>query len=162
MNKTDLQLLLDYTLWANRKLLEAATKLKPEQFAAPHRTTYGSLRGILLHMLGSMMIWRNRCLAGQWVTLPRPEDFPDLALLTARLEQEQAALRQYIETQSDADLQRSIPYTTSKGLAYSDIQWMIFAHVCNHATQHRSEAAELLTEWGCSPGDLDLIVYLRQ
>ena len=29
----------------------------------------------------------------------------------------------------------------------------------NHATQHRSEAALLMTRLGCSPGDLDLLVY---
>jgi uncharacterized damage-inducible protein DinB len=32
----------------------------------------------------------------------------------------------------------------------------------NHGTQHRSEAAALLTEAGLSAGDLDLIDYLDE
>ena len=37
--------------------------------------------------------------------------------------------------------------------------WQLLAHVVNHATQHRSEAAALLTAAGRSPGDLDMVEF---
>ena len=37
--------------------------------------------------------------------------------------------------------------------------WQMLAHVANHGTQHRSEAAAILTEAGRSPGDLDMILF---
>jgi uncharacterized damage-inducible protein DinB len=37
--------------------------------------------------------------------------------------------------------------------------WQTMLHVTNHGTQHRSEAAALLTQAGHSPGDLDLIDF---
>ena len=38
----------------------------------------------------------------------------------------------------------------------------MLTHLLNHGTQHRSEAAALLTQAGRSPGELDLIVYLEE
>jgi uncharacterized damage-inducible protein DinB len=145
MNKDDLLFLADYTAWANGRLLEAAARLPAEQFSAPHRTTYGSLRD-------------GRIPA----SFPTHAEFPDLAAFAARFHAQEAELRAYLESLSELDLLRPISYTTSKGVAYTNTLWQIFAHLFNHATQHRSEAAEVLTEYSCSPGDLDLIWYLRQ
>jgi uncharacterized damage-inducible protein DinB len=36
----------------------------------------------------------------------------------------------------------------------------MLAQVLNHGTQHRSEAAALLTAAGHSPGEIDLIFYI--
>ena len=163
MNKTDLLFLLEYTAWANAKLLQAAERLNPEQFAATHRTTYGSLRGILVHVLVSYTVWRSRMQLGHMpAALPAQDEFLDVGSFAARLREEHAALRLYVDSLDDAGVQRLVDYRSSRGEIYQNAVWQIVLQVVNHATQHRSEAAEVLTEYGCSPGDLDLIWYLRQ
>jgi len=163
MNKTDLLFILDYTEWANAKLLQAAEKLSPEQFSATHRTTYGSLRGILVHVLVSYVVWRSRLKEAIIpATPPVQEEFPDVATFAARLQVEHAALRAYVASLDEAGMQRLVDYRSSRGDPYRNAVWQIVLQVTNHATQHRSEAAEVLSEYGCSPGDLDLILYLRQ
>ena len=41
-------------------------------------------------------------------------------------------------------------------------RWQGIMQSTNHGTQHRAEAAHMLTELGHSPGDIDLIVYLNE
>jgi uncharacterized damage-inducible protein DinB len=53
-----------------------------------------------------------------------------------------------------------IRYTNAKGETWAYPLWQMLIHQVNHATQHRSEAAMLLTQMGCSPGDLDLLIYV--
>jgi uncharacterized damage-inducible protein DinB len=40
--------------------------------------------------------------------------------------------------------------------------WQLLVHVVNHGTQHRSEAAALLTAERLSPGELDLFDYAEE
>jgi uncharacterized damage-inducible protein DinB len=55
-----------------------------------------------------------------------------------------------------------LDYRTTNGTATrEDRLWRLLLHLVNHGTQHRAEAAVALTAFGRSPGDVDLIVYLR-
>jgi uncharacterized damage-inducible protein DinB len=40
--------------------------------------------------------------------------------------------------------------------------WHVLLHVLNHNTQHRAEAAAMLTDLGHSPGDIDMLIYFRE
>lgn len=161
MQKDELLLLYDYTSWANRRLLDAAADLSPAEFTAAQPATYGSLRGILEHIFVAYSVWYAR-LEDSPIILPGPAEFPDIASYSVRLAETQANLRNFLLALDDAELGRVVSYRTSKGIEYNNILWQIIVHLLNHTTQHRSEAAEILTRLGHSPGDLDLIVYLRQ
>ena len=163
MNQNDIHLLYEYNYWASAKILMAATNLSTEQFVEPTAHTYGTLRGTLVHIIGAEWIWRSRCQAGISPTaLLDEEDFPRLIDVLGRFPEEEAKMRQFLAGLSDDQLNEKINYTDTKGVAYSMVLWPLLQHVVLHGMQHRAEAAAILTDFGHSPGDIDLIVYLRE
>ncbi len=163
VKKSDVLTLFEYNYWATRLILKAAAGLSSQQFTAPARLSFGSLRGTLVHTYGTEHLWRLRCQErNSPSSLVTEAEFPDLASLRQAWEQEESAMRAYLATLSDDDLQRSIHYTNTRGVPYETVLWQILAHVVNHGTQFRSEAGVALTEFGHSPGDVDFIFFIRQ
>ena len=162
MNKTDLQFLMNYNYWANARVLQAAARILPEQFTAPFPVSFGSLRGSLVHVLGAEIVWRQRIQSGVSPTGLVPEDdFPTLADLGARWAAEERTLHAIVDGLEDDGAAREIHYRNSRGIAMHNPLWQILSHVVNHGTQFRGEAAVILTQLGQSPGDLDMIYYIR-
>ncbi len=161
MRVSDVLTLYDYNAWANGRVLDAAAKVPVAQFVAPAELSFDSLRGTLVHTLDAELDWRCR-----WQGLPSPprlqqEDFADAGALVARWREEDARLRAYLATLRDEDLHRDLHYTSRLGRQYVETLWYLLVHVVNHGTQHRSEAAILLTNYGHSPDDLDLVYFIR-
>ncbi len=162
MTKDQITLLYDYNYWANARVLKAATNVSREQFAAPARLSQGSLRGALAHTLGTEIVWRLRFQEGISVsTLPSESDFPTLDALQARWAEEERTMRGYLASLSDEALAAKLTYKNTKGMPFDNVLWHLLVHVVNHGTQFRGEAAVALTEYGQSPGDLDLLAFLR-
>ena len=163
MDKEALLLLYDYNYWANARILSAAAKVQPAQFIAQARLSHGSLRGTLVHILSAEIIWRLRCAEGMSpAARPQEDEFPTLAILQARWREEERAMRAYLAGLNEEHVRETIRYTTTKGVPHENVLWHLLAHLVNHGTQFRSEAGVGLTEYGHSPGDVDMVAFFRE
>jgi uncharacterized damage-inducible protein DinB len=162
MNKQDIQLLYKYNTWANARILNAAANVTEEQFLAPASFPHGGLRGTLTHTLFAEWIWHMRWQGESPAVGMKPEDFPTFDSLRARWLEEEKLLMTFVDELTNEKLNNTFHYKTTKGESFERILWQAMAHVVNHGTQHRSEAAAMLTELGHSPGDIDLILFIRE
>ncbi len=162
MNKEYFSTLYDYNYWTNERILRAAEKVSDADFIAPTSHSYGSLRGTLVHTLSAEWIWLSRWRGVSPTVALREDDFPTRASIRERWREEEQKMRAFVASLGESDLTRVVNYSNIKGKAFARPFWQMLAHVVNHGTQHRSEAAAMLTEFGHSPGDLDFVVFLDE
>ncbi|HET9224967.1 MAG TPA: DinB family protein [Roseiflexaceae bacterium] len=162
MNKQILNVLFAYNRWANARILEAAAKLSTSQFVAAGDFPHGGLRGTLVHTLFAEWVWRLRWQGAAPSIHWRPEDFPSLASLRARWRAEEMQLMEFIDGLPEQRLMAEFDYISTEGDPHRRVVWETMLHLVNHGTQHRSEAAAILTAMGQSPGDIDLVVFLNE
>ena len=163
MNIQDIIFIYEYNYWANKKILEASANVTSDQFATTATFPYGGLQGTLLHILDAEWGWRMYFQNNNWSALDLDAaEFQTFAALEERYVTEERAMRAYLNTLQDEDMNAHRYYNTSAGEPRDRILWHCLLHVVNHGTQHRSEAAALLTGYGHSPGDLDFTVFLNE
>lgn len=162
MNRDDIEFVFGYHYWATGLVLDAADGVSLEQFTAPSPAPHGSLRDTLVHALAAEIVWRQRMQEGvSPAALPSFDEVQSPAELRAAWRAHEEVMRAYLTGLTDADLLATFRFRRTGGEELEFPRGQTLAHVVNHATQHRSEAAILLTQYGRSPGDLDMSFYLR-
>lgn len=161
MDTSDIHLIYNYNYWANGRILAQAAKVTEEQFLAPAEFPFGGLRGTLVHIIGAEYSWRWLFEQSAFSEELKLEEFPTLRSVEERWSVEEQSMRAYLAGLKDEDMESHVRYTTDTGIKRDRILWHCLVHVVNHGTQHRSEAAALLTRYGQSPGDLDFTVFLN-
>jgi len=156
-----------YNRWATGRLLATAAALDPALLQQPGHAGHGSVLTTLLHVISvqrSWLSWWDGTLtAAEAIRLAaNPEDYPDVASLRTLWEAVEGQTAAFLDRLDD-DLAVSVYESTlPDGTVWRVPLWQMMLHVVNHGTQHRSEAAALLTELGHSPGALDMIFYLAR
>lgn len=162
MNIQNIRFMFEYNFWANGKILAAASKVSQEQFLAPANFPFGGLRGTLVHIVDAERLWRDLFEKGLVTPDLNPEDFPTFKSLETEFHEEEKALRAYLNGLTEEEMERRLKYTTDQGITRDRERWHGFFHLINHGTQHRSEAAAILTSLNASPGDIDFTMFLNE
>lgn len=162
MKQADIVTLYDYNYWATRRILDAAGRVTREQFAAHTAFPHGSLRGTLLHILDAEYGWRALLQYAREEPDLTEADFPTLESIEKRWREEESAMRAFLASLDDDKVAGIFRYTNSQGIKRERVMWHGLFHVVNHGTQHRSEAAAMLTDFGQSPGDFDFSMFTVQ
>ena len=152
MSIEEIRDLFAYDRWATERLFRAVDGIDDATWSRAQVIDQRGLGGILVHMLGAYQRWLHGLLEDGTDHSPEREPLPSPAEVRRRWEAEWPQMDDLLTRIDDAWLARD-----DEGVRFD---WML-RHLANHDTQHRAEAAALLTQAGHSPGDLDLIVWLE-
>ncbi len=153
MRTDDIRFLFAYDRWATRRILALLDGVDAAVWGAAGVVGDRGLGSILVHQLGAHQRWRHALSRTGEEPNPERDPLPTPAALVAAWDPEWEAMDALFGTMTDAwldDRHDGIPL------------WQMLAHLANHGTQHRSEAAALLTAAGRSPGEIDMIFYAEE
>ena len=151
----------EYGVWANERLIAQAAKLSDEQRRRRWSQGYQSIHDSFVHLLGADLRWFARWKEATPPPMATGEQFPTLDAIRAAWTPLIAERRAYIAGLTEDGLRHVIHGRTVDGQTFELAHWQGILQCANHATQHRSEIAAMLTDAGHSPGDLDYALYCR-
>jgi len=144
--------LFAYDRWATERLFAAVDDIDDRTWSRAEVIDERGLGGILVHMLGAYQRWLHGLLEDGTSHGPESEPLLSPSEVRHRWAVEWPQMEALLARADDPWLARE-----DEGVAFA---WML-RHLVNHGTQHRAEAAALLTQAGHSPGDLDMINWLE-
>jgi uncharacterized damage-inducible protein DinB len=149
--------LLEYDLWATRKLLESVVQLNQEQFAREFAGPLSSVRQQVVHLVSVRDRYRAR-LMKEPVPSVSSEDFVKAAELEAYFERVAEGMQLFAASISPEFLGEEIRHDTRRGVYVATVEQTLL-HVVNHGTYHRGQVAALLKLHGVEPVDTDFLIW---
>src|SRR5579863_5801989 len=162
MNTQEIQTLYAYNRWANRRLLEAARLLDWHDCTSEMRTSHGSVRGTLVHIVWGEWLWVRRWRGESPKEIFAPEDFPDWTTLESRWTSVEAEQQAFLKCLTDDLLETRVSYENLQDQQWEYSLARMMQHVVNHSSYHRGQVVTMLRQLGQTPPATDLLVFLDE
>ena len=151
------QALARYNRIANERLYARCALLDDTAYRKRHRVSFGSVHGLLNHLLLGDRIWMSR-FEGAGSETPDLativcDDFTGLRVLRA---EEDVRIERFFDRIDAAFLSRSFLYVNNRGKSYAETAVVAAGHFFNHQTHHRGQVHAILSESAVAPPSLDL------
>lgn len=135
-------------------MMEACRGLSDDQLDTTVEGTYGTIRDTITHLVRAESGYAFRLIGGERI-FGREEPFPGVDRSLEVLDQTGAALE---AVAAELDPQKVIEIVTDEGTTQIPA-FVVLLQAVNHATDHRSHIATILTQLGHQPPELDLWSY---
>jgi uncharacterized damage-inducible protein DinB len=144
--------MLRYNRWATATLIDACSALSDEQLDFVGSGTSGSVRELLVHLVGAQQTFVLRTEGRQHEgELNRRSDWPGMAAL-AELAAESSDQLVEIAASLDGGVTVDLPYM---GTVYRYPKSFFLVHAVEHGVEHRTEIKLALAQLGIATPDLD-------
>ena len=151
------QMLARYNRIANRRLYAQIAELDDAEYRKQRAGSFGSIHGLLNHILLGDRIWMARFEGGGESTPGLSTVlFDDFSALRMAREHQDAAIESFFGTMAPGFLGRSFAYVNNAGKHYVETAGVAVAHFFNHQTHHRGQVHVMLSQTGVQPPSLDL------
>ncbi len=151
------QMLARYNRIANERLHEKCSELSDSEYRMKRAGSFGSIHGLLNHMLLGDRIWMSRFEGGGHTT-PALNTvlFADFTELRDARIAEDAQIESYFGNLPKGFAEQSFAYINNQGKSYVEAAPVAFSHFFNHQTHHRGQVHVMLSQTPVAPPSLDL------
>jgi len=162
LDKDALSRLIDYTIWANHRVMRACATISVDDFKRELGASFGGIRGTLAHAMWAEWIWLERWKGVSPGGPPDESEFPDVVALRDRWKVIEDHRRAWLDGLPPSGASAVIPYRTTEGVSFAAPLWQLVQHVANHSTYHRGQVTSLLRQVGGRTVQTDMVVFDRE
>lgn len=141
--------LAEYNLWANKRIVSALLKLKPEKLDMEIASSFNTIRKTAYHSWGAEFVWLQRMqLVENWIYVGNDLHVP-LKEACEKWLQTGENLKAFIQKQfDDTSFEHVFQYYDSEKVSFKQPVGLTLIHVFNHATYHRGQIITMLRQAG--------------
>jgi uncharacterized damage-inducible protein DinB len=155
--RSHFQLLALYNRIANERLFAKCAELDEVEYRKQRAGSFGSIHGLLNHILLADRRWMGLFEKAERVTPPLSQILYDVfSELRVAREREDARIESFFEGLDTAFWTRSFGYTNNQGKDYVESAHVACSHLFNHQTHHRGQVHVMLSQTLVVPPPLDL------
>ena len=148
--KTYLIQLLDYELWANRRIIDALESIT----SPPTRAV-----AVMGHILAAQHVWYGR-MAHESVFTSIWEDTP-VSWMIETAERQHRQVSSFVEGLTEQTITEPISYANSQGTEFENTPLAILTQMSHHAAYHRGQVVQLIRPMLSEAPVTDYIVWQR-
>ena len=153
-------LMAGYNQWANIRLLEDLASIDENVLRSPTGANYGSIIGILNHLLLSDEVWLNRFTgkggSTESIDIILHDRLPGFTMARQTLDDRIVAFSAGLENIDDAF---TLDYINTRGEPKAGKMKVLLTHFFNHQTHHRGQIHSLAANQGADMRDIDLLYF---